>query len=129
MDEKKHNQPAHSPQDFHLRIAAAHRADVFNSVAFSPDGRWLASGSADYTVKLWDAFSGELVRSLEGHQSSVLSVAFSPDGRWLASGSNDNTVKLWEVETGAEVETSIKIPPTHSILTVEFRPRAHRCDI
>src|SRR5262252_5917002 len=166
MDEKKHNQPARSPEDFHLRIAAAHRPDVFNSVAFSPDGRWLASGSNDNTVKLWEASSGKLVRSLEGHQDSVSSVAFSPDGRWLASGSNDktvrlwdassgrlvrsleghrrlvrsvafspdgrwlasgsddNTIKLWEVETGAEVETYRDIPPTHSLLTAEFRPRA-----
>jgi WD40 repeat protein len=166
MDEKKHNPPTRSPEAFHLRIAAAHRVDMFNSVAFSPDGRWLASGyrdktvklwdtasgnlirsleghqsavnsvafspdgrwlasgSADKTVKLWDPSSGKLVRSLESHRSSVLSVAFSPDGRWLASGSSDNTVKLWEVETGAEIETYREIPPTHSLLTAEFRLRA-----
>jgi GTPase SAR1 family protein/predicted MPP superfamily phosphohydrolase len=124
MDEKKNNTPTHSPEEFRLRIAAAHRVDVFNSVAFSPDGRWLASGSSDSSVRLWDASSGELIRSLEGHQDWVRSVAFSQDGRWLASGSDDNTVKLWEVETGAEVETYRKIPPTHLLLTTEFPPRA-----
>src|SRR5262245_33016273 len=105
MDEKKHNPPARSPEDFHLRLAAAHRVDAFNSVAFSPDGRWLASGSADNAVKLWDASSGKLVRSLEGHRDSVRSVAFSPDGRWLASGSNDDAVRLWDASSGELVRS------------------------
>jgi WD40 repeat protein len=100
MDEKKHTTPTLSPEKIHLRIAAAHRDDLFNSVAFSPDGQWLASGSSDNTVKVWDASSGGLTRSLAGHQGSVRSVAFSPGGRGLASGSDDRTVKLWDVSTG-----------------------------
>ncbi|HKQ77544.1 MAG TPA: hypothetical protein VJ810_27855, partial [Blastocatellia bacterium] len=70
-----HNPPARSPEDFHLRIAAAHKADAFNSVAFSPDGRFVASGSYDNTVKLWDTDSGKFIRSLAGHQKLVRSVA------------------------------------------------------
>jgi WD40 repeat protein len=120
MDEKKHNPPARSPEDVHLRIAAAHRADAFNSVAFSPDGRWLASGSDDKTVKLWDVFSGKFVRSLEGHQSSISSVAFSTDGRWIASGSYDKTIRLWDVSSG-EFVCSLE-GHRHSVLSVAFSP-------
>ncbi len=74
--------------------------DWVMSVAFAPDGRMLASGSNDSTIKLWDVASGREVRTLSGHTSDVWSVAFSPDGRTLASGSRDKTIKLWDVASG-----------------------------
>lgn len=70
------------------------------SVAFSPDGRTVASGSHDYTVKLWDVATEKLKRTLEGHTGRVTSVPFSPDGETVASGGWDDTLRLWNAETG-----------------------------
>ncbi|WP_414590255.1 WD40 repeat domain-containing protein, partial [Scytonema sp. PCC 10023] len=64
--------------------------------AFSPDGKTIASGSVDNTVRLWN-LNGQLLKTLSGHGSSVRSVAFSPDGKTIASGNNDNTVRLWNL--------------------------------
>jgi WD40 repeat protein len=77
------------------------------SVAFTPDGRHLASGSGDGTVKLWEVASAREVQTLRGHPNffllnffllhPVLSVAVSPDGHYLASGGANKKVKLWDV--------------------------------
>ena len=71
-----------------------------HSMALSPDGNILASGSEDMTIRLWDMHTGEHKKTFNGHTDRVYSVAFSPDGKTLASGSDDNTLRLWSVDTG-----------------------------
>ena len=82
-----------------LKTLQGHAGAVW-SVAFSPDGKTLASGSSDQTVHLWEVSSGQCLKTLQGHTSRSRSVAFSPDGKTLASGSDDQTVRLWEVSSG-----------------------------
>lgn len=75
------------------------------SVACSPDGRWIASGSLDHTARLWDIPSQREVRVLKGHNAEVYAVAFSPDSRYIASAGRDRRVLLWEVATGKLART------------------------
>ncbi|MCZ8226145.1 MAG: protein kinase [Microcystis sp. LE19-84.1B] len=74
------------------------------SVVYSPDGHYLASGSWNNPIKIWEVATGKQLRTLTGHSNQVLSVVYSPDGRYLASGSS-NTIKIWEVATGNELRT------------------------
>ncbi|MDB9475636.1 WD40 repeat domain-containing protein, partial [Dolichospermum circinale] len=77
-----------------IRTLSGHSNFVY-SVSFSPDGKTLASGGDDKTIKLWNLDTGKEIRTLSGHSDFVYSVSFSPDGRTLASGSGDQTIKLW----------------------------------
>jgi WD40 repeat protein len=106
-------------------LQVGHRQAV-RAVVFSPDGRWLASGAKDGTIKIWETKSGHLLRTLYGHGSSVNALAISTDGKTLASGSGtiydpryrelflkggqvggeheeDTSVRLWDVSTGSEL--------------------------
>jgi WD40 repeat protein len=75
------------------------------SVAFSPDGKTIASGSWDKTIRLWDRDSKQEIAALKGHSSYVSSVVFSPDGNIIASGSDDHTIRLWDWESKQEIAT------------------------
>ena len=83
-----------------LRLTLRGHSNWIGRIAWSPDGKWLASPSKDMTIRIWDAVTGKVVRTLKGHTSEVNSVAWSPDGLRLASASHDRTVRLWDAQTG-----------------------------
>ncbi len=94
------------------------------SVAFSSDGRRIATGSADLTAKVWDAETGRETLTLKGHTDAVASVAFSSDGRRIATGSDDNTAKVWEAGTGRETLTLKE--HTNAVTSVAFSSDGRR---
>ena len=91
-----------------------------DSVSFSPDGKTLATGSQDKTIKLWNIETGKELLTLKGHDDEVRSVSFSPDGKTLATGSRDTTIKLWDVATGKEIRTLTG--HTNFVRSVSFSP-------
>jgi dipeptidyl aminopeptidase/acylaminoacyl peptidase len=106
-----------------IRAFDGHKDAVY-SVALSPDGKILATGSYDQTIKLWETESGKEIKTLTGHNGAVFSLAFRPDGKILASASLDRTVKLWDVATGNRLDTlsqSLK-----ELYTLAFSPDGKR---
>jgi WD40 repeat protein/uncharacterized caspase-like protein len=102
-----------------LSVQTGHAAQVL-SLAFTSDGKLLASGSVDKTINLWDPATGNQLRALKGHTGTVGAVAFSPDDKLLASGSADNTIKLWDVASGREKQTLLG--HTLYVSSVAFSP-------
>ena len=78
-------------------------AGPLTSIAYSNDGKWLASASQDGTARLWETATGREIRTFKGHVGAVTSVAFSEDAKYLATGGADNSARLWKVEDGKEV--------------------------
>ena len=101
-----------------LHTLATH--SPINSIAITPDGKILASGSEDKTIRLWDLETFQIISTLTGHAQGVKSVAFSPDGTILATGSDDQTVKLWDWNQGKEIGTFSG--HTHAVKSVAFSP-------
>jgi WD40 repeat protein len=98
---------------------AGHTNEV-RSVAFSPDGQHIVSGSWDNLVKVWSVSGAKEVASLAGHTNVVCSVAFSPDGQHIVSGSADNLVKVWSLSGGKEVASLAG--HAGSVCSVAFSP-------
>ncbi|KZP17833.1 WD40 repeat-like protein [Athelia psychrophila] len=86
-----------------LKTLEGHKGGVY-AVAYSPDGTHIVSGSADNTIRIWDAETGEAVgEPLRGHTNEINCVAYSPNGRHIVSGSDDKTIRIWDAETGESV--------------------------
>jgi WD40 repeat protein len=102
-----------------IKTLTGHSKQVY-SIAISPDGQTLASGSLDDTIKLWHLPTGKSLHTLSGHSSKVTSLVISSDGQKIASGSGDKTIKLWNLKTGELLHTLTG--HSNSVLSIAFSP-------
>jgi RNA polymerase sigma factor (sigma-70 family) len=112
-------QGATLPPTFAAQVMEVLDGGTVWSLAFAPDSQTLASASSDKTVKLWDASSGRLLRTLHGHEKSVDDVLYSPDGNTLASASRDHSIRLWDAHSG---ELKRTLSPGERPISIAFSP-------
>ncbi|KAG8721102.1 hypothetical protein FRC09_008462 [Ceratobasidium sp. 395] len=103
-------------------LAVLNAAGAVLSVACSPDGTRIASGSSGHTVQIWDAYTGRMIgQPLRGHTGEVLCVAFSPDNERIVSGSRDNTIRIWDSSTGQTLGQALR-GHTDDVNSVAYSP-------
>ncbi|KAI9671623.1 MAG: WD domain protein [Trizodia sp. TS-e1964] len=104
-------------------IIRGHRLGV-SAIRFSPDGRFVASCSADATIKVWYSNTGKHFQSFVGHRAGISAIAWSPDSLTLASGSDDKSIRLWNVLDGKSYPTPL-LGHNHYVYSVAFSPRGN----
>jgi RNA polymerase sigma factor (sigma-70 family) len=112
-------QDATLPPTFAAQVMEVLDGGTVWSLSFAPDSQTLASASSNKTVKLWDARTGQLLRTLHGHEKSVDQVVYSPDGSTLASASRDHSIKLWDAQSG---ELKHTLSPGERPISIAFSP-------
>jgi COMPASS component SWD3 len=100
-----------------------HRKGI-SMVRFSPDNRWIASASADGTIKIWDSVTGKHMRTLNGHLAGISTIAWSPDSNTIASGSDDKAIRLWHRETGRPYSAAL-MGHHNYVYSLAFSPKGN----
>jgi WD40 repeat protein len=108
-----------------LLLTFTGHSEGVRTIAYSPDGKRIISGSGDKTIKIWDAETGLLIRTISGHGYRIMSAAYSPDGRRIVSSDPMGTVKIWDAENGQEIRT-LSGHGTYTVESVAYSPNGQR---
>ncbi|KAH6660045.1 WD40-repeat-containing domain protein [Truncatella angustata] len=111
--------------NFKPRLALGGHTKPISQVRISPDGRWIASASADGTIKIWEVSTGKHMDTLVGHIAGVSTVAWSPDSKVLASGSDDKAIRLWDRVTGRPKRSRPLLGHHNYVYCLAFSPKGN----